>query len=490
MTNLDPEMLDKLPADKKAEARAILEAISLHQSHNRIDSYFPDSGPLRRALYPKHVEWMTSAERERAFIAGNRCGKTDALIYVCLLHMSGIYPDWWTGKRYSRPVQIWFGDTTNEQARDVLQLKIMGIPGQFGTGLLRKSCIERAPTMKRGMSDAVDAFYVKHAGGGTSVGWFKSYEQGVKAWQGSAVDIVALNEEPPADVYSEARLRTMTLKGEVLAAFTPLNGMSDVVCEYLEGGKFYVSVSWDEVPHLSKEDRDLYLSGIPLHERDARTRGTPTVGSGKIYPIPEDSYVIEDHSIPAFWAKGYGLDVGWNKTAAIFGALDRESDILTIYSEHYAGQDIPPVHASAIKARGLMNGLIDPASLGGGQDDGKKLIQQYRDCGLQLIVADNAVEPGILTVWERFRTGRLRIFRSCVNLLSELRIYHRDRNGKPVKKRDHACDALRYLCRGTEHMGFSLGKGNMATLNGVRYLCSVPGRGLSNHERPLLKRVQ
>lgn len=188
------------------------------------------------------------------------------------------------------------------------------------------------------------------------------------------------------------------------------------------------------------------LAAMEPHMRDARAKGIPTMGSGAIYPVPESVVVVDDFELPSWWPRAYGLDVGWNKTAAVFGAWDRESDCVYVYSEHYMGQAAPAVHASAIKARGeWLWGAIDPASAGSSQTDGRKLREEYTKLGLNLIDADNAVEAGIHACYQRLVSGRLKIFRSCRNLISEFRIYRRDENGKVVKENDHALDAMRYL---------------------------------------------
>jgi hypothetical protein len=168
------------------------------------------------------------------------------------------------------------------------------------------------------------------------------------------------------------------------------------------------------------------------------------LGAGAIYPVPESAVVCEPFDIPKHWPRAYGLDVGWNRTAAIFGAVDRETDTLYVYSEHYQGEGEPAVHASAIRARGNLPGAIDPASRGRSQVDGKQLIELYREQGLELSNALNAVEAGLFATWERFSTGRLKVFRNCQHTLAELRLYRRDERGKVVKENDHAMDGLRY----------------------------------------------
>lgn len=210
--------------------------------------------------------------------------------------------------------------------------------------------------------------------------------------------------------------------------------------------KYMVMAGWDDAPHLDDATKQTLLDSYPPHERDARTKGIPSLGSGAIYPVPESEFVVDPFAIPEFWPRVYGLDVGWNRTAAIWGALDRSDGTLYLYTEHYKGQAEPSVHATAIRARGeWIPGVIDPASRGRGQRDGEQLLADYVNLGLKIVAAQNAREAGIYQVLERLSTGRIKIFKTCRNLLAEIRIYRRDEKGRIVKENDHLCDAMRYL---------------------------------------------
>ena len=210
--------------------------------------------------------------------------------------------------------------------------------------------------------------------------------------------------------------------------------------------RYVVMATWDDAPHLTEAQKKELWESIPPYQRDARSKGIPQLGSGAIYPVPESEIVVDDFELPVYWPRVYALDVGWNRTAALWGAWDRESDYVYLYSEHYRGQAEPPIHAAAIRARGSwIPGVIDPAARGRGQKDGEQLFQDYRDLGLDLSMANNAVEAGIYQVWTRLSTGRLKVFKSCINWLAEFRLYRRDEKGKIVKEFDHLMDDTRYL---------------------------------------------
>lgn len=210
--------------------------------------------------------------------------------------------------------------------------------------------------------------------------------------------------------------------------------------------KWTIGITWDDVPHITKADRDRLWDSIPPHQRDARAKGIPALGSGVIYPVVEETILCDPFAIPAHWPRAYALDVGWNRTAAIWGAWDRDSDTVYLYSEHYEAEAKPSVHADAIKARGKwIPGVIDPAARGRAQKDGVALMSEYQDLGLDLTPADNTVEAGLFSVYRRYVSGRLKVFSTLANFRSELRLYRRDDKGKIVKERDHLMDAKRYL---------------------------------------------
>lgn len=449
----------------KVEYLQLLEEKARRTRTRKILTYYPDDGPLRRELYTKHMAFFEAGRKyiERLFMAANRVGKTEgAGGYEMTLHLTGDYPAWWQGKRFDQPIDAWAAGDTAKTVRDIIQEKLCGNigKGELGTGLIQKDKIERY-TLKTGVSDAIDVLYVKHKSGGISQLTFKSYDQRRESFQGTKKDVVWLDEEPALDIYTECLLRTTDTTGGddanglMILTFTPLMGMSETVMQFLPGGqieerkdgtKFVIMATWDDVPHLSQKTKDALWNAIPPFQRDARSKGIPQLGAGAIYPVPETDILVDDFPIPEHWPRGYAMDVGWNRTAAGFYALDRDNDVLYRIGEHYRGEAEPAIHAQAIKARGeWLKGVIDPAARGRSQIDGSQLLQDYIDLGLDLEAAFNGVESGIYQVWERLSTGRFKVFKSCVNWLFEFRLYRRDEKGRIVKKNDHAMDEMRYM---------------------------------------------
>ncbi len=214
--------------------------------------------------------------------------------------------------------------------------------------------------------------------------------------------------------------------------------------------------TWNDCPHLTDEVKDSLYSGIPPYMRDARTKGIPVLGSGLIYPIAEEDIAVDDFPITDKFPRGYGMDVGWNRTAVGWFAQNPETKVIYIHDSHYQGGEQPAVHSAAIRSRGAwIPGVIDPRSDGRSQIDGKQAYSLYTQPvsegggGLDLTKADNSITTGIDMVWQMLDSGMLKVFRSIAPFWSEIRQYRREANenetGKIVKKNDHFMDLVRYF---------------------------------------------
>ena len=435
--------LRSLPSETLLALEAKLaRAQEKRRATNRIRLYRP---------YPKQREFHASRTRETLFMAGNQLGKTLAGAADAAYHLTGDYPEWWTGHRFDRPITMLAGSESYELTRDGVQRLLVGPPAaeeDWGTGMIPAAAILNT-TRRAGVSNAIDSATIRHKSGGASSLLFKAYDQGRSKWQANTVDYVWFDEEPPEDVYLEGITRTNATGGLIRLTFTPLKGMSKVVARYLREenpDRSVVTMTIEDAEHYTPEERARIIASYPPHEKDARTKGIPSLGAGAIYPVPDEDILVDPMPIPDYWPRAFALDVGWNRTACIWGAHDRANDVVYLYSEHYRGQAEPAIHAQAIRARGTwIPGVIDPASRGRAQNDGTQLIETYRGLGLDLEPAKNAVEAGLYECWTGLSTGRIKVFRTLTNWIDEKRLYHRDEQGKVVKEYDHLMDAFRYL---------------------------------------------
>lgn len=205
------------------------------------DTTQPDGSVIHaRDKYKKHLEFFDigAGRRERCFMAANRVGKTVAGSYEVSCHLTGLYPAWWTGKRFKSPTRGWAAGKTNETTRDIVQATLLGEisyadgKGFTGTGIIPGERLGK-PTWKQGVADLADTVKVKHVSGGWSTLGLKSYQQGRGSFEGTAQHFIWLDEEPPLDVYGECLIRTATTNGIVMLTFTPLEGCSEVVLQFL-----------------------------------------------------------------------------------------------------------------------------------------------------------------------------------------------------------------------------------------------------------------
>lgn len=198
-------------------------------SRNKIATYAP---------YPKQKLFHDagSTHRERLLMAGNQLGKTLAGAAEMAYHLTGLYPDWWEGRRYTKPILAMCGSESAELTRDGIQTQLVGPPEEedsWGTGMIPGDRIVDW-SRRQGVANAIDTILVKHARGGNSTLLMKSYDQKRRKWQATTADLVWFDEEPPEDIYTEGLTRTNATGGMVYLTFTPLLGISDVVLKFLE----------------------------------------------------------------------------------------------------------------------------------------------------------------------------------------------------------------------------------------------------------------
>lgn len=403
---------------------------------------------------------------ERLFSAGNQLGKTWAGAYEMAMHLTGRYPDWWEGRRFDHPIRAMAGSESAELTTRGVQRLLIGPPevqDEWGTGALPKDSIIRI-SKKSGVPNALDSVSARHVSGGISVLKFNSYDQGRTKWQADTVHVVWFDEEPPIDLYMEGITRTNATRGIVYLTFTPLKGMSETVDRFYPIPKFacchVTTMTIYDVDHYSQEEKDAIVAKYPAHERDARTKGIPMLGSGRIFPLADEVISIEPFPLPDIWPRICGIDFGWDHPSAnAWLAWDRDTDTIYVYDVERVRLETPVQQAPAIKRRGDWIPVAWPHDgLQHDKGSGEQLAEQYRNAGVNMLyeraqypetvqgeekVSRSSVEAGLVDMLTRMQTGKFKVFSNLNDWFAEFRMYHR-KDGKVVKERDDLMAATRY----------------------------------------------
>lgn len=448
--------------DKKALDR-LREEAKKQLSERQLELYKPYT--KQRAFHA-----LSKTHRERLLMAGNQLGKSFCGAAEAAYHLTGLYPDWWEGRKFTRPINAWAAGVTSEATRDIAQRLLMGRVGAIGTGMIPKKLIlEHSST--RGIADALDTVVIKHATGGQSRLAFKSYEKGREKWQGETLDFIWLDEEPPSDIYTEALTRTNATGGMIYLTFTPLLGMSDVVRMFYPtpntADRIVVKMTIEDAEHISPETRERIVNSYPAHEREARVAGVPMLGSGRVFPVPETAITVDAFTVPSHWPRIAGIDLGWDHpTAAVNIAWDRDADCVYITNCYRVREGTILQHAGALKAWGDVPFAWPHDALSHDRASGETMAELYRRQGLNMLWersqfedGGSGVEAGIAMMLDRMETGRLKVFSHLEDWRQEYRLYHR-KDGKVVKEADDLMSATRYALMSLRFASTSRGRGS------------------------------
>jgi len=445
------------------ETAKIISKLENYKNTNKLEYYKPYE--YQEKFHNGIGHGTNKPARQKALIAANQIGKTTCGSMEVAMHLTGKYPNWWKGTRFTYCNEFIVASTTNETTRDRCQKDLFGDPlddKQLGTGAVPLSCIgERI--RKPGIPNAYDAVLVKHSSGGWSRAVFRGYEQGSKKFMGSRLTGgYWADEEPPADINSQLNRGIFATDGIGLLTLTPEEGMTEVVASYLNDiaiGQFVIRAGWDDAPHMTHERRMLALAGIPAHERDMRSKGEPLMGSGRVFDVSEDLIMCDPFDIPAHWARINGLDFGWDHPCATsFVAHDRDKDAVYIYDGYRESRILIPIHAKVTKSHGDWiptawphDGFVHDKS------SGKPIADIYREDGVNMSrepftnppqmgqkegSGGNGLEVGLFQMLEMMQTGRFKVFKNVKPWWEEMRMYHR-KDGKVVPKMDDFISATR-----------------------------------------------
>ncbi len=460
-----------------AEVLKLVMALNKRVSETRLQDYKPY--PFQRNFHnvkDKNDEYA----RQKFLQAANQVGKTYSAAAEVAIHATGLYPNWYEGHRIEKPQLVQCSGVTNETTRDIIQAELFGDPENpdaLGTGTIPRNHIIET-FRKPGIPNAFDSVKVRHVAGHTVTIKLRAYEAGFKKFMGHRNDIVWCDEEPPPEIWSQI-LRSQFARPEslILATFTPENGVTQLVNqinEDIQDGQGLVIAAWEDADHIAKvKGRIEYLlAQLSPHERDMRSKGLPLMGSGLIFPVSDEQIMIDPIPIPDHWKRINGMDFGWDHpTAVAFCAYDEENDCVYMYAEFAESKVLPPVAASAIKAKGEWIPTMwphDGMSIADKQT-GKAMKELYEDEGVKMHdtwftnppadgqkegTGGNSVEAGLLNMLQRMETGRLKIFNTCTKFFSEKQKYHRKtKNGESyiVKLEDDVISALRYAVMSLRH---------------------------------------
>jgi phage terminase large subunit-like protein len=438
-----------IPPDKLEGVLANFESERQRRvAENKLASFRP---------YAKQLEFFAAGAtyKERLLMAGNQVGKSTAAAIETAAHVTGLYPVWWTGYRFDHPVRAWACGETGEVLRETTQRLLLGESGAHGTGAIPKSALLEV-TPARGLADLIDTIKVRHVSGGISTVALKSYFSGRERFQGATVDFVAMDEEPDEDIFTETLTRLNVTKGPLIMCFTPLRGISTVVKRYImepSPDRIVVGMTLDDAGHYDAEQKARIIAQYPEHERAARTKGVPTMGSGRVFTVDEEKLLVEPFKLPGHWPRLGAMDFGFFHNSAFVELWwDRDLDVVYLVRTLRMRQKTPLQHCEAVRGWKLLWAWPHDGRNQTLAGAGVSLMQQYADGGLTMLGehatfpdGGNSVEAGIELMKDRMLGGRWKVFRGQNEAwLEEYRLLHRDKNGMLVKEGDDAIAASRY----------------------------------------------
>lgn len=411
----------------------------------------------RDKVHQKQIAFHKCTKRNRWVFGGNRSGKTECGAVECVWMARGIHPY----RQNRKDVSGWVVSLSQQVQRDVAQAKVLKyLPQRFIEDIVMREGKRTAPEY-----GIIDYIVVKNVFGGLSKIGFKSCDQGREKFQGTSLDFVWFDEEPPKDIYDECRMRVFDRRGDIFGTMTPLKGLTwvydeielnssknpEVWCEYME---------WNDNPYLDKNEVEMMSSIISSKDQLSRRYGKFTTGEGLVYPeFDESVHCIEPFDIPREWQATISIDPGLkNPTSAHFYAVDYDG-VIYVVGEHYvAGQNID-YHVEKLfeianklswhrDSKGRLNALIDPAANQRTLAYEKSVAELFFEKGILVNTNVNKdLYTGIQRIKSLFeqRPPRIYIFKTCVNLIRELKSYWWGANERPKKVDDHALDEMRYF---------------------------------------------
>lgn len=410
-------------------------------------------------VHQKQLAFHKCQKKNRWVFGGNRSGKTECGAVEAVYMARGVHPF----RQNKDNVFGWVVSLSQQVQRDVAQAKVLSY--------INPSWIEDV-TMLSGKKDSlkygvIDQIRIKNVFGGTSVIGFKSCDQGREKFQGSSLDFVWFDEEPPEDIYQECRMRVLDKCGDIFGTMTPLKGLTFIHDEIYLNLKnnpevWYEFMEWADNPYLNTAEVDALTATLSDDQLDSRRYGRFKANAGLVYPeFDENVHVLkEPFNIPREWQDLISIDPGLNNPlSAHWYAVDYDGNVYVVAEHFEAGQGVE-YHADKIKkisdklgwkrdSYGRLNALIDSAANQKTLAATKSVTELFFEQGVNVNPRVNKdMFSGIQRVKQYLKVtdgrAKLYIFPSCVNLIRELKTYRWGDGDNPKKIDDHALDELRY----------------------------------------------
>jgi phage terminase large subunit-like protein len=408
--------------------------------------------------HKKQLAFHKCKKRNRWVFGGNRSGKTECGAVEAIWMLRGIHPY----RKNRQNVFGWSVSLSQQVQRDVAQSKILKyLPKSWIEDIIMLSGRKDSPA-----SGIIDQIKIKNVFGGISTLGFKSCDQGREKFQGSSLDFVWFDEEPPQDIYEECLMRTIDKRGDIFGTMTPLKGMTFVYNEIFLNRKNNPEIwcefmSWEDNPYLSKKEIKLMENNLDSHTLDSRKYGKFSSGAGLVYPeFDRAVHVIPPFAVPKEWQDNISIDPGLNNPlSAHWYAVDWDGNVYVVAEHFAAGKDVD-YHVRCIRdicerigwkrdTKGRICALIDSAAGQKTLASSKSVAELFCERGILVNTNVNKdVFAGICRVKEYLKRGNglgdLYIFDTCENMISEFLGYFWSDGDSPVKKDDHCMDELRY----------------------------------------------
>lgn len=409
-------------------------------------------------VHKKQMEFHKCLKKNRWVFGGNRSGKTECGAVEAVWLARGIHPF----RKNKNSVNGWVVSPSFQVQRDVAQSKILHY--------LDPDWIEDV-VMQSGSKDyiengVIDYILIKNVFSGYSKIGFKSCDQGREKFQGTSLDFVWFDEEPPYEIYSECKMRVLDRLGDIFGTMTPLKGQTWVYDEiYLNSNQdpevWSQEMQWDDNPFLDKQEIEKLKSSMSSEELESRCYGKFLSHGGLVYPEFDPSvHLIDPFEIPKEWQDKISIDPGLNNPlSAHWYAVDFDNNVYVV-AEHYEAKRDIVYHSEKIKAiskklgwhtglNGNYEALIDSAANQTTLAYNKSVTELFFENGIAVNPKVNKdLFSGINKVKSYLKdangNSKLFIFKTCENLIREIKGYSWGSGDTPTKKDDHALDELRY----------------------------------------------